>query len=65
VQDSEFIDVHSTLTTVFGALDYRLTSRVDLHAELRQGFGQFSVTAPLHRLPHGCGGFGLAVGGAR
>jgi hypothetical protein len=41
VQDSEFIDVHSTLTTVF------------------------SVTAPLHRLPHGCGGFGLAVGGAR
>ena len=46
VQDSEFIDVHSTLTTVFGALDFRLTPRVDLHAELRQGFGQFSVTAP-------------------
>jgi iron complex outermembrane recepter protein len=46
VQDSEFIDVHSTLTTVFGALNYRLTPHVDLDAELRQGFGQFSVTAP-------------------
>jgi iron complex outermembrane recepter protein len=44
--DSDFIDVHSTLTTVFGALDYRLTPRVDLHAELRQGLGPFSVTAP-------------------
>jgi iron complex outermembrane recepter protein len=46
VQDSEFIDIHSTLTTVFGALDYRLTPAVDLHAELRQGLGPFSVTAP-------------------
>jgi iron complex outermembrane recepter protein len=46
VQDFEFIDVRSTLTTVFGAFDYRPTPRVDLHAELRQGFGQFSVSAP-------------------
>jgi iron complex outermembrane receptor protein len=44
--DADFIDVHSTLTTVFGALDYRLTPRMDLHAELRQGLGPFSVSAP-------------------
>ena len=38
-RDSESLDVHSTLTTVFGALDFRLTPRVDLDAELRQGLG--------------------------
>lgn len=46
VQDSEFLIVHSTLTTIFGAMDYRLTPRTDLHAELRQGLGGFSVTTP-------------------
>jgi iron complex outermembrane recepter protein len=59
VEDSEFIDMHSTLTTVFGALDYRLTSRVDLHAELRQGFGQFSVTAPRVSIDYRTGPAGL------
>jgi iron complex outermembrane recepter protein len=59
VQDSEFIDVHSTLTTLFGALDYRLTPRVDLHAELRQGLGQFSVTAPRVSIDFRTGATGL------
>jgi iron complex outermembrane receptor protein len=59
VQDSEFIDVHSTLTTLFGALDYPLTPRVDLHAELRQGFGQFSVTAPRLSIEYRTGEGGL------
>jgi iron complex outermembrane recepter protein len=59
VQDSEFIDVHSTLTTVFGALDYRLTPRVDLHAELRQGLGQFSVSAPRVSIDYRTGPAGL------
>jgi iron complex outermembrane receptor protein len=61
VQDleSDFIDVHSTLTTVFGALDYRLAPRVDLHAELRQGLGQFSVTAPRVSIDYHTGTAGL------
>ena len=59
VQDSESIDAHSTLTTVFGALNYRLTPRVDLDAELRQGFGQFAVTAPRVSIDYRTGAAGL------
>ena len=59
VQDSEFIDVHSTLTTVFGALDYHLTPHMDLHAELRQGLGDFSVTAPRLSIDYRTGTAGL------
>jgi iron complex outermembrane recepter protein len=44
--DSEFLVMHSTQTTVFAAVDYRASPRVDLHAELRQGLGEFGVTAP-------------------
>ena len=59
VQDSEFMIIHSTLTTLFGAMDYRLTPRVDLHAELRQGFGDFSVTAPRISIDYHTGASGL------
>jgi hypothetical protein len=46
VQDTEFIDNNTNLTELFGALDYRLAPRVDLHAELRQGLGPFGVSTP-------------------
>ncbi len=46
IQDTEFINNNNNLTELFGALDYRLASRVDLHAELRQGLGAFGVSAP-------------------
>ena len=59
VQDFEFSDLHSTLTTVFAALDYRLTPRVDVHVELRQGLGQFSVTAPRVSVDYRTGTAGL------
>jgi iron complex outermembrane recepter protein len=61
VQDfaPDFANLHSTLTTVFGALDYRLTPAADLHAELRQGIGQFSVTAPRVSVDYHTGATGL------
>jgi iron complex outermembrane recepter protein len=46
IQDTEFIDNNINLTELFGALDYRLAPRVDLHAELRHGLGAFGVTTP-------------------
>jgi iron complex outermembrane receptor protein len=46
IQDTEFIDNNTNLTELFGALDYRLAPRVDLHAELRQGLGAFGVSTP-------------------
>jgi iron complex outermembrane receptor protein len=46
IQETEFIDDNIDLTEVFGALDYRLAPRVDLHAELRQGLGAFGVSTP-------------------
>jgi iron complex outermembrane receptor protein len=59
VQDSEFATIHSTVTTAFGALDYRLTSRVDLHAELRQGLGAYSITSPRLSVDYRTGPSGL------
>jgi len=46
IQDTEFFDNNTNLTELFGALDYRLAPRVDLHAELRQGLGVFCVSTP-------------------
>jgi outer membrane receptor protein involved in Fe transport len=46
IRDTEFFDNEIHLTELFGALDYRLTARVDLHAELRQGLGPYGVSAP-------------------
>ena len=46
IQETEFVDNNFNLTELFGALDYRLAPRVDLHAELRQGLGAFGVSTP-------------------
>jgi iron complex outermembrane recepter protein len=46
IQDTEFIDNNTHLTELFGAVDYRLAPRVDLHVELRQGLGTFGVSTP-------------------
>ena len=46
IRDTEFVDIDTTLTELFGALDFRLSPRINLHAELRQGLGTFGVSAP-------------------
>jgi iron complex outermembrane receptor protein len=46
IADTEFIDNNTNLTEFFGAVDYRLLPRINLHAELRQGLGAFGVSTP-------------------
>ncbi len=58
--DDEPLATHSTLTTLFAAVDYQVAPRVDLRAELRQGLGEFSVTAPRLSVAYHTGAAGLA-----